>query len=56
MNIAARLEQACGVDSILCSQDTHDLIDNKEVFSEETKIFAKGVTEEISTYSWKSVN
>ncbi|NCX91064.1 MAG: adenylate/guanylate cyclase domain-containing protein [Rhodobacteraceae bacterium] len=55
VNIAARLEQACGVDSILCSQDTHELIDNKEVFSEETKIFAKGVTEEISTYSWNAV-
>ena len=56
VNIAARLEQACGVDSILCSQDTHELIDNKEVFSEETKIFAKGVTEEISTYSWNAVS
>ena len=56
VNIAARLEQACSVDSILCSQDTHELIDNKAVFSEETKIFAKGVTEEISTYSWNAVS
>lgn len=56
VNLASRLENSAKDNQILISQDTYNLVNDEISCKKEEKIFIKGFTETIQTYSIKDEN